>query len=266
MSPLEIILLAIVQGITEFLPISSDGHLVLTNELLAARGRTQVPDLLETTIVLHLGTLASVLVFYRRKIIRVLTTQRRALLPLLVATIPAGIIGVGIEKGLPDATKAAILESPLIAGFGFLATAAALWWMGRQREGTLDYPETPLGRALAIGFFQASAILPGVSRSGTTISSGTAFGLRRESAAAFSFLMAIPVIGGAGLLKIMDALKKGSTNTPLPTLAIGFVVSMIVGLAALWLLLRMLRRGRLEMFVYYLVPLGIATIAWQLLK
>jgi undecaprenyl-diphosphatase len=265
MSLLEIIILAIVQGITEFLPISSDGHLVLANELLAARGRTGVPDLLETTIVLHLGTLASVLIFYRREIVRVLSTQRRALLPLIVATIPAGIIGVGIEKGLPDATKAAILESPLLAGFGFLATAAALWFLGRRREGHIDYPETPLGRALAIGFFQASAILPGVSRSGTTISSGVAFGLRREAAAAFSFLMAIPVIAGAGLLKIMDALERGSTNTPLPTLAVGFVVSMLVGIAALWLLLRLLRRGRLDLFVYYLVPLGIATIAWQLL-
>ncbi|RIK83393.1 MAG: hypothetical protein DCC67_06020, partial [Planctomycetota bacterium] len=102
MSPLEIILLAIVQGVTEFLPISSDGHLAVVNALLEARGRGEVPDLLETTIVLHLGTLASVLVFYRGDVIRVLTSDRRAIPPLIVATIPAVIIGLGIKKGLPD--------------------------------------------------------------------------------------------------------------------------------------------------------------------
>lgn len=266
MSTLEMIILAIVQGITEFLPISSDGHLAVVNALLQQWGRGEVPDLLETTIVLHLGTLASVLIFYRREIIRVLTTERRALLPLLVATIPAGIIGVGIEKGLPDETKKWLLESPLLAGLGFFVTAAALWWLGRTRDGDIDYPDTPLGKALAIGFFQASAILPGISRSGMTISSGVGMGQRREGAAAFSFLMAIPVIGGAGLLKIKDAVDRGTTSTPIPTLALGFVVSMVVGIAALWLLLRMLRRGRLELFVYYLVPLGIAVTSWQLLK
>ena len=264
MSTFEIILLAVVQGITEFLPISSDGHLAVVNALLAARGRGAAPDLLETTIVLHLGTLASVLVFYRRDVWRVLTRDRRALLPIVVATIPAVVVGLGIEKGLPDSASKPLLESPLLAGFGFLVTAAALWFLGRRREGALDYPDTPLGRALAIGGAQAAAILPGVSRSGLTISSGVALGLRRESAAAFSFLMAIPAIGGAGLLKIIDVVEKGKPSTPLPTLALGFVISMLVGLAALWVLLRMLRRGRLELFVYYLVPLGIAVIVWQL--
>jgi undecaprenyl-diphosphatase len=266
MSTLEMILLAIVQGITEFLPISSDGHLAVVNALLAECGRTAVPDLLETTIVLHLGTLASVLVFYWRDIVRVLTKDRKAIAPLVVATIPAVIIGLGIEKGLPDRISKPLLESPLLAGFGFFVTAAALWFLGRRPEGELDYPETPSGKAFAIGVAQAAAILPGVSRSGMTISSGVYFGLKRESAAAFSFLMAIPAIAGAGLLKTIDAIQKGTTSTPLPTLALGFVVSMLVGLAALWLLLKMLRRGRLDLFVYYLVPLGIAVVAWQLLK
>jgi undecaprenyl-diphosphatase len=260
------ILLAIVQGITEFLPISSDGHLAVVNALLAARGRKEVADLLETTIVLHLGTLASVVVYYRREIIRVLMQDRRAIAPLVVATIPAVIIGLGIEKGLPDRISQPLLESPLLAGLGFFVTAAALWFLGRRPEGELDYPQTPLGKAFAIGVAQAAAILPGVSRSGLTISTGVALGQRREAAATFSFLMAIPAIAGAGLLKIIEAIEKGTTSTPVATLALGFVVSMLVGLAALAVLLRMLRRGRLELFVYYLVPLGIATVAWQLLK
>jgi undecaprenyl-diphosphatase len=258
------IILAIVQGITEFLPISSDGHLVVVNALLRTPGAGGAPDLLETTIALHLGTLASVLVFYRRDILRVLLRDRRAIWPLAVATIPAVIVGLGIEKGLPEPTKGWLLEDPLLAGLGFLVTAAALWFLGRRREGALDYPDTTLPSALAIGVAQASAILPGVSRSGMTISCGVAAGLQREAAAAFSFLMAIPVISGAGLLKTLDILEKGATSTPLPTLAVGFVVSMIVGIASLWLLLRMVRRGRLELFVYYLVPLGIVVTAWQL--
>ncbi len=266
MSLLEMLVLAVVQGITEFLPISSDGHLAVVNALLAAAGRSEAPDLMETTIVLHLGTLGSVLVFYRREIVRVLTTARSAILPIIVATIPAGIVGVGIKKGLPDELSKPLLESPLLAGFGFLVTAAALWFLGRRREGELDYPQTPLGKAFAIGVAQATAILPGVSRSGMTISSGVAAGLRRESAAAFSFLMAIPAIAGAGLLETIDMLQEGGTSTPAGTLAIGFVVSMLVGLGALAVLLRMLRHGRLDVFVYYLVPLGIATIVWQSIK
>lgn len=266
MSNLEMILLAIVQGITEFLPISSDGHLAVVNTLLQARGEGEVPDLVETTIVLHLGTLASVLIFYRREIYRLITANRRGFLPLIVATIPAGVIGVGVEKGLPDETTKWLLESPLLAGLGFFVTAAALWRLGRTREGELDYLDTPPWKAALIGLFQAAAILPGVSRSGMTISSGVGLGLKREAAATFSFLMAIPVIGGAGLLKLKDAVDKGTTSTPVPTLALGFIISMLVGIAALWVLLKMLRRGRLELFVYYLTPLGIAVTSWQLLK
>jgi undecaprenyl-diphosphatase len=121
------------------------------------------------------------------------------------------------------------------------------------------------GQAFLIGLLQGTAILPGVSRSGTTIAGGLAMGLRREDAAAFSFLLAIPAIGGAGLLQMLEAYEAGGTSTPLPQLALGFVVSLLVGLAALAVLLRMLRRGRLELFVYYLVPLGTAVTAWQLL-
>ncbi len=266
MSTLEIIFLAVIQGITEFLPISSDGHLVVANTLLQAFGRPAAPDQLEVTLVLHLGTLAAVLAFYRREILRVLTADRRAILPIVIGTIPAVIIGLTIEKGLPDAWHDWLLESPLLAGLGFLVTAAALWWGTHARGGDMQYPEVRPGQALAIGLLQATAILPGVSRSGTTIAGGLATGLCREDAAAFSFLLAIPAIGGAGLLKIIDAIQAGGTGTPIPQLAVGFVVSMVVGLGALALLLHWLKGGRLSMFVYYLVPLGIVVTAWQLFR
>lgn len=266
MTNFDIIVLAIVQGITEFLPISSDGHLVLANELLRAWGSKLPDDPLEVTLILHLGTLAAVLVFYRREIWRVLTTEHRAIPPLILATIPAVIIGLGVEKGLPDAWEKWLLESLLLAGLGFLVTAAALWWGTHARGGDQTYPEVRPGQALFIGLLQATAILPGVSRSGTTIAGGLATGLRREDAAAFSFLLAIPVIAGAGLLKIIDAIQAGGTSTPIAQLTLGFFVSMVVGLGALAALLRFLKGGRLNLFVYYLVPLGIAVTAWALLR
>jgi undecaprenyl-diphosphatase len=266
MSLLAVLILAVVQGITEFLPISSDGHLAVTNALLAAFGGETLKDPLEVTLTLHLGTLASVLVFYRRELVRLLGADRRAIWPIIVATIPAVIVGLGIKKGLSEEASNWLLNSPLLAGLGFFVTAAALWRASRRPEGSLAYTELSTAKALGIGVMQALAILPGVSRSGMTISTGLEVGLRRDEAGTFSFLMAVPAIGGAGLLQILETLEKGSTGTPLPVLGAGFVVSMLVGLGALALLLRFLRSGRLGAFVYYLVPLGVAVTAWQLLK
>lgn len=264
MSLLSVILMAIVQGITEFLPISSDGHLAVTNALLESFGSRPAPDLLEVTLVLHLGTLASVLVYYRRELVQLLFQDRSAILPIIVATIPAVIVGLGIEKGLPNRISKPLLESPLLAGFGFLISAGALWWSSRCQQGDMHYTELPLGKATLIGILQSIAILPGVSRSGMTISGGLGSGLSRNASATFSFLMAVPAIAGAGLLKIIDLFQKGTTTTPIPNLAVGFVVAMVVGLAAIAVLIRFVQRGQLNWFVYYLVPLGIAVIVWQL--
>ena len=264
MSLLAVILMAVVQGITEFLPISSDGHLAITNALLETFGGQPAPDLLEVTLVLHLGTLASVLMFYRQELVQLLFQDRRAILPIIVATIPAVIVGLGIEKGLPDSMSKPLLESPLLAGFGFLISAGALWWSSRITQGALHYTQLPLGKAALIGVLQSIAILPGVSRSGMTISGGLGAGLKPSAATTFSFLMAVPVIAGAGLLKMLDLYKQGTTTTPIANLVVGFVVSMIVGLAALAVLIRFVQGGRLMLFVYYLVPLGVAVLIWQL--
>jgi len=264
MSLLAVILMAIVQGITEFLPISSDGHLAVTNALLECFGGKPAPDLLEVTLILHLGTLASVLMFYRKELVQLFFQDRRAILPIIVATIPAVILGLGIEKGMPDSISKPLLESPLLAGFGFLISAGALWWSSRFIQGDLHYTDLPLGKATLIGVLQSIAILPGVSRSGMTISGGLGSGLKPNAAATFSFLMAVPVIAGAGLLKMLDLYQQGTTTTPIPHLAVGFVVSMIVGLAALAVLIRFVKGGKLMVFVYYLVPLGISVIIWQL--
>ena len=246
---LEIFVLAIVQGLTEFLPVSSSGHLVVANALLERLGMPPAQDLVEVSIALHLGTLASVLVYYRREIARLLGADRRVVPLLVVGTVPAAIVGVGLKKGLPDATSDAVLESVVVAGLMFPVTAliliAATRFSGSSGEA---YQQLGYGKALAIGVGQAFAILPGVSRSGTTIAAGLAAGLDRQSASTFAFLLAIPAILGAGVLETLDALKEGTTGTPIDRLAVGFVVSFVVGWAALAVLIEFVKRGRLALF------------------
>ncbi|QDU91409.1 Undecaprenyl-diphosphatase [Pirellulimonas nuda] len=264
MSLLEVIVLAVVQGLTEFLPVSSSGHLVVANAVLEAAGYPPAQDLLEVSITLHLGTLLSVLVWYRREILRLFTADRRVGLLVLLATIPAAIVGVWIKKLAPPQVEAQLTENVLLAGCLFPVTALVLLAASRRREGGIDYPEIGWRSALAVGVAQAVAILPGISRSGATIAAGLGVGLRRESAATFAFLLAIPAIAGAGLLEGIEAYKEGTTGTPAYVLAAGFVVSFVVGLAALAALIRFVRSGRLGLFAWYLIPLGVAVVCWRL--
>lgn len=260
----EIILLAIVQGLTEFLPVSSSGHLVVTNAVLESLGSKPVEDLVEVSIVLHLGTLLAVLAFYRREIVRLLGDDRRAIPLLVVGTIPAVVFGLLIKKGPFDGLEKLILENPLVAGLMFPVTAVTLLWVSRRNAGELAYPQLSWQQSLLVGLMQAAAILPGISRSGFTIAAGLGVGLDRRASSTFAFLLAIPVIAGAGLLESLDAMEAGTTGTAPLNLAVGFFVSFAVGWAALKLLVGIVQRGRLAMFAYYLIPLGIAVVAWQL--
>lgn len=260
----EIILLGIVQGLTEFLPVSSSGHLVVANALLEALGSEPVEDLIEVSIMLHLGTLVAVLVFYRREIVRLLGADRRAVPLLIVGTLPAVVLGLLIKKGPFEGLEKLILENPLVAGLMFPVTAATLFWVSRRVAGETDYPELTWQRSLVIGLMQAAAILPGISRSGFTIAAGLGVGLNRQASSTYAFLLAIPVIGGAGLLEGAEALRAEATGTSLLNLVTGFLVSFVVGWVALKLLVSWVQQGRLAMFVYYLLPLGIAVVVWQL--
>lgn len=273
MGLLEILILAVVQGLTEFLPVSSSGHLVVANAVLEAIGKPPTQDLVEVSIALHLGTLASVLVYYRREVARLVGEDRGVLPMLVLGTVPAAIVGVGIKKGLSDTASDAVLENVLLAGCMFFVTAGILWW-GARRSAQLaaegpdagaTYQQLGWRGVLLVGAAQALAILPGISRSGSTIVAGLGVGLSRESASTLAFLLAIPAILGAGLLEGLDIVEKGATGTPILNLAIGFVVSFAVGLAALAILIRWVKRGRLAVFGWYLVPLGAAVLAWRVL-
>ena len=255
---IEVIFLAIAQGITEFLPVSSSGHLVVLATLFERFG-VEMGEKLTLNIVLHLGTLLAILVFYHRRIYNLISEDRRVIGLLAVGTIPAVIVGVPLQKYGKD-----LLVNPLLAGLMFLVTAAMLIWTKNHSGGEKQCRELSYWRAVVVGIFQAFAILPGVSRSGSTIVAGLGCGLKREEAATFSFLLAIPVIGGAGLLDLKDLLADSPNSVSLWLLALGAAVSFAVGLAALAWLVDWIRHGRLHWFAWWLIPLGLAVTAWQI--
>ncbi len=256
---LEILILAVVQGIAEFLPISSSGHIVVGTNLFPQKlGHA---DEMTVNIVLHAGTLLAILVFSRKRIWQLLGQDRRVIGLLLLGCVPAAIVGLILKRHFEH-----IVTNPLVAGFMFLITGLMLLWTAGRETGEKTCRELGYGRALVIGAFQAFAILPGISRSGATIVAGIGVGMRRDEAATFSFLLAIPVIGGATLLEFKDLLAEPPQGVSLGALAIGALVSFAVGLLALRWLVRWLQGGRLHLFAWWVIPLGVAVIAWQLLR
>lgn len=254
----QIIVLAAVQGVTEFLPISSDGHLVVLAPLLYGSS-TPPPGIAALTIVLHLGTLLSILVFYWQRVLRLLGEDRRVLGLIVVATIPAVILGLPIKMFAEP-----VLESVWLAGLMLPVSGLALLWLARFPAEGKNYQEATIADALWVGLFQAFAILPGLSRSGSTISAGVTRGLSRPAAATFSFLMAIPAIAGAGVLEIgKQTLKPSGPPLPIAHAAIGGAVAFVVGLVALWWLNRWLERGRIHWFAWYCIALGGVVLVWQ---
>ncbi len=261
MNLFQIVLLAVLQGIAEFLPISSKGHLVLLEAILAKFNGMEIPDPLELNILLHAGTLASILVFYRRQIWQLLTHDRRVIGLLAVGTLPIVLIGLPVHEidSLRD-----WMDKPLLVGCMLPITGLLLIAGGRCPSGDTDYTQMSYRQALLVGLFQAAAILPGISRSGTTIVGGMLVGLRRESAATFSFLLAIPAISGAVVLQLRKALISG-TSHDLGPLLLGALVSFLVGILALSWLNRWLGHGRLQWFAYWCIPVGMAVVVWQLI-
>ncbi|MFH1924465.1 MAG: undecaprenyl-diphosphate phosphatase, partial [Planctomycetota bacterium] len=197
----EVLILAVVQGIGEFLPISSSGHVVVAASLFDQFGRP-MPEKLTLNIVLHLGTLAAILVFCRRRLLELFGRDRRVIGLVLAATLPSAIVAPPMRWFFNES-----LESALLAGCMFPLTGALLLWTARLGPGATSCGQLTYRRALWIGMFQAFAILPGISRSGATIVAGLRCGLKREEAATFSFLLAIPVIAGAGSVELVGLLQ-----------------------------------------------------------
>jgi undecaprenyl-diphosphatase len=255
---LQVIFLGIVQGIAEFLPISSSGHLVLSQELLKRWSGQDVGghDDLALDVALHVGTLGSILVVYFKDLLKIFQTPR--IIALVVAgTIPAAVVGLTLKSKIE-----ATFQNPLIVGVCLLITAGLLLAGQNWERVKLTLGQMPFGSAFIIGLFQAVALLPGVSRAGSTIAGGLITGLSRDDAAKYSFLLAIPAIGGAAVLTLKDVLEEQSAvNWSL--LGVGAFVSFVVGFFALKALLALITRNKLHYFAYYCLTVGLLTIIWQ---
>ena len=253
---LQVAFLAIVQGVAEFLPISSSGHLNVLQALLSKKA----PDSAELNIVLHFGTLLAILVFYYQRILALLKSDRRVIPMLIVGTIPAAVIGIAIKKQFPD-----LLTNPMLAGFMFPITGLMLIALHKMPEGKDDYVKMSMGTAILIGLAQAFALLPGISRSGSTIVAGSLLGLKRDESMTFSFLLAIPAILGASVLELKDIYDAGGkTDTNAWILLMGTIIAFAVGLVALRWLDGLLKKGKLHWFAWYLIPLGVLVVIWRL--
>lgn len=268
MAPLALLLLlAVLQGLTEYLPVSSSGHLVLGRELIP--GGEALPEDASVEVLLHLGTLLAVILFYRRQVLALAAglvgrgqdpgAQRRLLGLLVIATLPAVAVGL-LGK---DAIESAF-TTPAVASACLLVTGAGLWWSRRLVTGRRDLWQITARMALVIGLAQAFAILPGISRSGATILTGMAFGLGVEAAAAFSFLMSIPAILGAAVLKLPDMLEQGAGELGAGPLLAAAALSFFVGYLALAMLLWIMRARRLSWFAPYCWLLGLTGLAFTL--
>ena len=252
---IQIIILAIVQGIAEFLPISSSGHLNVIQSLISGK----IPETPELTVVLHFGTLLAIVCFYWRRILDLLGSDRRVIPILIVGTIPAAVIGITVKKMFPD-----LLTNPLVSGIMFPITGGMLLLLNRLREGKDEYPAMGYKTTVLIGLAQAFALLPGISRSGSTIVAGSLLGLKRDQAMTFSFLLAIPAILGATVLECYDIYKAGFKTATDPTLLlVGTVIAFVVGYGALRWLDGLLKQGKLHLFAWYLIPLGVLVIIWR---
>lgn len=262
MGLLEIIIVAVVQGITEFLPISSSGHLRATAEILGITGSTLAMD-----VAVHVGTLGAVAIYFRRDIARMLVgvvqlatgaRTQNGLLALFViaAAIPIFFAGY-FGRELIDSQ----LRTLEIIGWTSIGFGIALWWADRAGMTLLDLQHMTMRNALIIGFAQVLALVPGTSRSGVTITAARMLGYERTEAARFSMLLSIPAIAGAGLLITLELIAGGDSALSRGAVIAG-IISFFTALAAIALLMRWLKFAGFTPFVIYRLLMGGAILYW----
>jgi undecaprenyl-diphosphatase len=263
--------LGLLQGLTEFLPVSSSGHVIVGGWVFGRDGEDSVP--LSFVILVHAATLLATCVVLgpdlwrlaretiqglRRPTAYLRTDAGRTMLGVVVATVPTGVVGLLLAPRL-----GAWSEHPALVGASFLVTAASLMaTRAVATDATRSVPRLSLGAFLLIGLAQGLAVMPGVSRSGATIVVGMAVGLSAVEAFRFSFLLSIPAIVGATVLELRDLDELGALGTGA---TVGAGVAFASGLLALLVLRRLVVAGRLWIFAVYLIPLGLGLIAWEAL-
>lgn len=267
---LQAIILGIVQGLTEFLPVSSSGHLVLGQYFL---GLDPERFGLSFDVALHMGTLVAVVSFFWRDLLRIAYAFLRAPLRvrrtdpdgrmaylILASLVPAAVIGFLFEDFIE-----LVLRSPWVVVFNLVFVGALFIVVEAVGSKNRQASKLRVWEAVGIGLAQAAALAPGVSRSGATITLGMFLGLRREEAARFSFLMSAPIIAGAGLLQLTEVIAEGMSGLEVLVFAVGFVSSAVVGYLAIKFFLAYIANHSLRAFAYYRFGLAAVTVALLLL-
>lgn len=272
---LQAIIMGLVQGLAEFLPVSSSGHLVLSKFILGAELGTSA--LFE--ILLHVGTLAAVFVFYWKDVLNLikeglflikdifllifkrkkfeLYVERKLVVFIIVASIPTAILGLLMEAFLEDL----FLSSVIAVGFALLVTGTMLMMIRKMPKGQKTLEEMNGRDALTIGLVQGIATIPGISRSGSTVTAGLFCGMDKEFAFRFSFLMSIPAILGAAVLKLMDVDMADLAANAGPY-AVGMIVSAVVGYASIRWLKNLIQKDQFHYFGYYCLAVGLVSIVY----
>jgi undecaprenyl-diphosphatase len=237
------LLLGIIQGLTEFLPVSSSGHLVLLKYWLGFKGEGVIME-----ITLHFATLLAIIIFFRKKILDYATKEK--ILAIIVGTIPIAILGIILKDKIEF-----LFSNYLLVTFALSVTGLMLFISKRAKE---NKSELDLKTAFIIGIAQALALTPGISRSGFTVAAALLLGLNREKAFEFSFILAIPALLGAFIINIPDIL--GANTEEILSLLPGTLAAFLSGLLALWIFYRLITKKELYLFSYYLWALSGASL------
>lgn len=279
------IILGIIQGITEFLPISSSGHLVLAESYL----NLDVQSLKAFDVVVHVGTLVAIFAYFWRdfwnfilavwylvfpqklkkeqteKAVAEVKTHQKWLGYIVLGSVPAAFVGLMWEDQIDH-----YFRNPMTVAFFMMATglffliAEALLKTYKKRNGHRGYRKITLKRGIIIGLAQACALIPGVSRSGSTIAAAISQGIEREKAARFSFLLGSPAIFGAGLITALKLFTAENVQLPIAVMVAGFISSVVIGYLSIVLLMKFLKRHSLAVFAWYLIIIGLIMTVWML--
>jgi len=257
MTYVHAVVLGLVQGLTEFLPISSSGHLILVPHVFGWRDQGLAVD-----AALHLGTLAALVAYFRAELVALVSgaLSRRLLAVLACATLPAAVIGAAYGHAIE-----AQLRSPLLIAIATAFWGGVMWAADRRASAAVEQAGEPLervgwGQGLAVGCAQAVALVPGTSRSGITITTGLLGGLDRPTAARFAFLLGIPITAGAGMVKALELARGGLPAGDGGPLTVAILTSFVSGWFAVWFLVRYLKRRSLLPFVIYRFALSTAIV------
>ncbi len=268
---IDIIILGIIQGIAEFLPISSSAHLIIFRDIFGIGTNIGSDIELAFDLALHFGTLLAIIIFFFDDLFKILiegltkgtkTKDGKLFWYLILATIPAGIVGVLFE----DIFDSFFRKQLWLIAIALIVMGIIIYLVDKKSKITINIKEMKWYQALIVGCAQVFALIPGFSRSGTTITASRALGLNREDSAKFSFYLSVPVVAGASLLTLIKDNTLAIINDNLIIFGTGILISFVTGLLCISFLLKYIRKNDFKVFMIYRIILGILVLSmlWQL--